>query len=98
MPLSDLQELVDTPLSDDVLILDIDDNPRITIGDQEVRLYLLDHFQISKPLNIQALDKEQRNQILLALLDLGAGFRQISRITGVPYGVIHRLSSISSKL
>ena len=37
--------------------------------------------------------KEQRNQILLALLDLGAGFRQISRITGVPYGAIHRLSS-----
>ena len=93
MPLSDLLELVDAPLSDDVMILDIDDNPRVTIGDQEVRQYLLDHFQISKPLNIQALDKEQRNQILLSLLDLGAGFRQISRITGVPYGVIHRLSS-----
>ena len=75
------------------MILDIDDNPRVTIGDQEVRQYLTDHFQISKPLNIQALDKEQRNHILLALLDLGAGFRQISRITGVPYGVIHRLSS-----
>lgn len=47
MPLSDLQELVDAPLSDDVMILDIDDNPRVTIGDQEVRQYLLDHFQIS---------------------------------------------------
>ena len=93
MPLSDLQELVDAPLSDDVMILDIDDNPRVTIGDQEVRQYLLDLFQISKPLNIQALDKEQRNQILLSLLDLGAGFRQISRITGVSYGVIHRLNS-----
>ena len=93
MPLSDLQELVDAPLSDDVMILDIDDNPRVTIGDQEVRQYLLDHFQISMPLNIQVLDKEQRNQILLSLLDLGAGFRQISRITGVSYGVIHRLSS-----
>ena len=45
MPLSDLQELVDAPLSDDVMILDIDDNPRVTIGDQEVRQYLLDHFQ-----------------------------------------------------
>lgn len=93
MPLSDLLELVDAPLSDDVMILDIDDNPRVTIGDQEIRQYLLDHFQISKPLNIQAFEKEQRNQILLSLLDLGAGFRQISRITGVPYGVIHRLSS-----
>ena len=91
--IDNLRELVETPLSDDVTILDIDDNPRITIGDQEVRQYLLDHFQISKPLEIQALDKEQRNQILLSLLDLGTGLRQISRITGVPYGVIHRLSS-----
>ena len=37
MPLSDLQELVDAPLSDDVMILDIDDNPRVTIGDLEDR-------------------------------------------------------------
>ena len=91
--IDDLRGLVDTPLSDDVTILDIDENPRITIGDQEVHQYLLDHYQISMPLEVQSLDKEQRNQILLALLDLGAGFRQISRITGVPYGVIHRLSS-----
>ena len=48
---------------------------------------------IAQTLEIQTLEKEQRNQILLSLLDLGAGFRQISRITGVPYGVIHRLSS-----
>ena len=78
---------------DDVMILDIDENPKVTIGDQEVRQYLLDHFQISKPSNVQAIDKEQRNQILLSLLDFGAGFRQLSRLTGVPYGVIHRLSS-----
>lgn len=91
--IDDLQGLVDTPLSDDVFILDIEDNPRITIGDKEVHQYLLDLFHISKPLEVQILDKEQRNHILLTLLDLGAGFRQISRITGVPYGVIHRLSS-----
>ena len=35
--LDDLRGLVDTPLSDDVTILDIDENPRITIGDQEDR-------------------------------------------------------------
>ena len=50
------------------------------------------HLQISKPLEIQALDKEQRNQILLSLLDLGAGLRQLSRLTGVTYGVINKLS------
>ena len=30
--IDNLRELVNTPLSDDVMILDIDDNPRITIG------------------------------------------------------------------
>ena len=29
--------------------------------------------------------------ILLACLEQGAGFRQLSRLTGVPYGVIHRI-------
>ena len=90
--LDDLRGLVDTPLSDDVTILDIDENPRITIGDQEVHQYLLDHFQISMPLEVQTFDKEQRNQILLSLLDLGAGLRQLSRLTGVTYGVIYKLS------
>ena len=90
--IDNIRELVDTPLSDDVMILDIDDSPRITIGDQEVRQYLLDHFQISMPLEVQALDKEQRNQILLSLLDLGAGLRQLSRLTGVTYGVINKLN------
>lgn len=90
--LDDLRGLVETPLSDDVTILDIDENPRITIGDQEVHQYLLDNYQISKPLEVQTLEKEQRNQILLSLLDLGAGLRQLSRLTGVTYGVIYKLS------
>lgn len=100
-PLSDLRELIDNPVSDDVTILDIDEKPHKTIGDQEVRQYLIDHFPIfnrsssDNPVegfDVQALDKGLRNDIIRSLLKLGAGFRQISRITGVPYGVIHRLS------
>ena len=90
--IDNLRELVETPLADDVMILDIDDNPRVTIGDQEVRQYLIDHFQISKPLEVQTLDKEERNIIILSLLDLGAGLRQLSRLTGVTYGVINKLN------
>lgn len=30
--------------------------------------------------------------VMRAALDLGAGLRQLSRLTGVTYGVIHRLS------
>jgi REP element-mobilizing transposase RayT len=87
-----LRELIETPLSDTVQILDIEDNPRITTGDHEIRQLLEVTYGISEPLKVQELDKEKRNEILLAALDLGAGLRQLSRLTGVTYGVIHRLS------
>ena len=80
-------------------ILDINEKPRVTVGDQTVRQYLIDHYPIfngSQTFNVQALDKELRNDIIRSLLKLGAGFRQISRITGVPYGIIHRLGSVGS--
>lgn len=37
-------------------------------------------------------DKEERNIIILSLLDLGAGLRQLPRLTGVTYGVINKLN------
>ena len=64
---------------------------RITIGDQDVRKFLLQEYDIAEPLRIQAFDKELRRKIVLACLEQGAGFRQLSRLTGVPYGVIHRI-------
>ena len=65
---------------------------RITTGDHEIRQLLEVTYGITEPLKVQELDKEKRNEILLAALDLGAGLRQLSRLTGVTYGVIHRLS------
>jgi len=97
MPLEDLRGLVEDPLADDVCILDIDDTPRITIGDRDVRHLLETAYGISDAIKVQELDKDKRNDILLACLSLGAGYRQLSRLTGVPYGVIHRLNSKMNK-
>ena len=87
-----LRELIETPLSDNVQILDIEDCPHITTGDHEIHQLLEGTYGISEPLKVQELNKEKRNEILLAALELGAGLRQLSRLTGVTYGVIHRLS------
>ena len=37
------------------------------------------------------MDKEKRNEIIACCLERGAGMRQLSRLTGVTYGVINRL-------
>ena len=41
-------------------------------------------------MDVQNLEKNQRNKIIKELCDQGAGFRQLARITGISYGIIQR--------
>ena len=50
-----------------------------------------DQTGVSNPLMIQSLEKSRRNYILKSTKDYGAGIRQLSRLTGVSYGVIQKL-------
>lgn len=43
-------------------------------------------YGIPDSIKVQELEKDKRNDILLACLSLGAGYRRLSRLTGVPYG------------
>lgn len=43
------------------------------------------------PLMIQSLEKVRRNEILITAKAMGAGQRQLSRLTGVSFGVIQKL-------
>lgn len=90
--MDELKNLVEEPLADGLQCLDVQEQVKITIGDQDIRQFLLQQYNIAEPLKVQTLDKDLRREIILACLDLGAGFRQLSRLTGVPYGVIHRIS------
>ena len=92
IPMDELKNLVEEPLADGLQCLDVQEKVKITIGDQDIRQFLLQQYNIAEPLKVQTLDKDLRREIILACLDLGAGFRQLSRLTGVPYGVIHRIS------
>ena len=39
-------------------------------------------------IKVQEMDKEKRNEIIICCLEKGTGMRQLSRQTGVTYGVI----------
>ena len=87
------KELVEAPLDDDVQCLELDETVKVTVGDREVRQHLLEHFDISDSIKVQTLDKELRNEIIISCLELGTGLRQLSRLTGVTYGVINRINN-----
>ena len=41
---------------------------------------------------VQSLEKTRRNVVLRAALSYGAGIRQLSRLTGISFGVIQKLT------
>ena len=92
MSLDDLRELVETPLDDGLQCLDLDERAKTTVGDNDVRQHLLERYGIADSIKVQELDKERRNEIVISCLELGTGLRQLSRLTGVTYGVINKLS------
>ena len=42
-------------------------------------------------MDVQNLEKNQRDKIIKELCNQGAGFRQLARITGISYGIIQRV-------
>ena len=91
MSFDDLKELVEAPLEDGVQCLDLDETVKISVGDREIRQHLLESYGITDSIKVQEMDKERRNEIIISCLEIGAGMRQLSRLTGVTYGVINRV-------
>ena len=88
----DLIELVSVPIEGDDKILDIDTDGCKSVSDSDVKAFLLDSHGIANPLMVQSLEKTRRNEVLSAVLALGAGIRQASRLTGVSFGVIQKIA------
>ena len=45
-------------------------------------------LRIVNPLMVQSLEKARRNEVLRSALSIGAGIRQLSRLTGISLGGI----------
>ena len=93
----DLRELVYTPVEGSEKILDIDTDCSKPVSDSEIKSFLVDSQGIVNPLMVQSLEKSRRNEVLRTMLSLGAGIRQLSRLTGVSFGVIQKLAKWSEE-
>ena len=89
----ELKELISIPVEDDEHILDIDADSSRLVSDSDVKAFLLDSQGISNPLMVQSLEKTRRNEVLRCALSFGTGIRQLSRLTGVSFGVIQKLAN-----
>lgn len=89
--IADLLALIDEPLNDCMNILDIESTEAVYHSDSELKDFLCNIHGVSNPLMVQSLEKNRRNYILKSTKDYGAGIRQLSRLTGVSYGVIQKL-------
>ena len=86
-----LSELVDTPLPKTQRIMDFDSDTGWRVSDEKVREFIKAEFGIAEVSTIQHLDKEQRNEIVIKLLEFCGNVMQISRVTGIGRGIISRL-------
>lgn len=88
---ADLLALIEDPLNDGMNILDIESAEVVYHTDCELKGFLSNTHGVVNPLAIQSLEKSRRNYILKSAKEFGAGIRQLSRLTGVSYGVIQKL-------
>jgi REP element-mobilizing transposase RayT len=90
IPLEDLKGLVDEPLDGDITDVEYTTDDRLT--DDDIRQYLRGRWQLEHPTDLQKKEKTERDVILVEAIQYGAPLRQLSRLTGISYGVIQRIN------
>lgn len=85
----DLLALINEPLPKSLRILDFDCNASVRVSDDEIREYAKS-IGISMT-EVQHLPKDQRNDIIRQFRQFGASIRQLSRMTGISFGIIRKL-------
>ena len=91
IPRKELAELVNDLLPKALNILDFDNEMEQRVSDEKVRLYLSGLMGGASASTLQHYRKEERNHIIKQLKDFGASIRQISRLTGVSFGIIRNI-------
>ena len=89
MPITQLRDLVNEPLSKTVRILDYDKS-NCFASDSEVRECLSERYGLRTPADIQLLGKDRRDEILHYAKEFGASIRQLERLTGIGFSIIRR--------
>ena len=84
-----LREFVNTPVETPG-VLDIDSKSAGKLTDEEVEEKLVELSGGSSPHDIKKMKRPERDRMLKQICELGANPRQVSRITGISYGVIFK--------
>ena len=90
--MEDLTALVNEPVADDGNILEMDTADGMMVTDEDIRTFLFQTYNIPNPLEMQNMSKEFRNAIIKAAREYGGSIRQLSRLTGLSYGLIRKVS------
>lgn len=91
IPFDELETLVNDPLSDDIGCIDIEDPSRSRPSDDQVWQEIIKLTGVTNASAFQQLPDELRRAALLELKESRASLRQLSRLTGIGKGVIHRI-------
>ena len=91
IPFSELNELVNEPLSDDIVCLDIEDASKGRPSDDQVMLLIREKTGATNSSAFQQLPDEIRRSVLIELKARRASLRQLERLTGIGKSMIYRM-------
>ena len=91
IPFSELNELVNEPLSDEVACLDIEDASKGRPSDDQVMLLIREKTGATNSSAFQQLPDEIRRSVLIELKARRASLRQLERLTGIGKSMIYRM-------
>ena len=91
IPFSELNELVNEPLSDDIVCLDIEDASKGRPSDDQVMMLIREKTGATNSSAFQQLPDEIRRSVLIELKDKRASLRQLERLTGIGKSMIYRM-------
>lgn len=90
----ELAAWVDMPLPESAECLELSE--RKIIADEDVRRLILEKSRACSVTDFQSLPKEWKKEVVNGVMkELGAGPRQMSRVSGLPYSLIYKLNKNS---
>ena len=91
IPLNELSELVNEPISDEVACLDIEDASKGRPSDDQVMMLIKEKTGATNSSAFQQLPVDIKKSVLIELKGKRASLRQLERLTGISKSMIYRM-------
>ena len=91
IPLNELSELVNEPISDEVACLDIEDASKGRPSDDQVMMLIKEKTGATNSSAFQQLPADIKKSVLIELKGKRASLRQLERLTGISKSMIYRM-------